>query len=178
MKAIIQILTVILFSINIQSQNKQVQAEEKTTKVTVKDSEGEKTTVKKEHVQQNQNIELHRAESRKLNKDIKDTPVEVTKVTTITNPDGTTRTVDVDRSAYYSFNGGRYKLALDPLGYTITSDDNKRMGLLRKTSTNSFLYRSNGQTSVGYFDMNGNLILETYDDKLDRVNVQTYIPLK
>jgi hypothetical protein len=38
-----------------------------------------------------------------LNKEIKATPVEVTAITSATN--GVTNIVDVDRSAYYDFNG-------------------------------------------------------------------------
>jgi hypothetical protein len=178
MKKIIIGLVAFLFAVNIHSQNKQVQAEEKTTITTIKDSEGEKTAVKKENIQQEQKIELQRAKARTLNKNIKETPVEVTKVVTVTNPDGSTRTVDVDRSAYYIYNGKRYKIALDARGYKITSDEDKKSALLRETTTNSYIYRADGQTSIGYFDTNGNLILETYDDKLDKVKIRTYVPVK
>lgn len=178
MKKIIIAIAVLVFSLNMQSQNKQVQGEEKTTKVTIKDSEGEKTVIKKEQVQQEQKVELQRAEGRTLNKDIKDSPVEVTKVLTVTNPDGSTRTVDVDRSGYYTFNGQRYKISLDPKGYNMVSETNKSPSILRQTTTNSFIYRSGKQTSMGYFDTSGNLILETYDDNLDRVKVQTYVLAK
>ena len=60
----------------------------------------------------------------------------------------------------------------------MVSDDSKRTAILRKTTTNSYIYRSNGQTSIGYFDTNGNLVLETYDDKLDKVSTQTYAPVR
>ena len=32
--------------------------------------------------------------------------------------------------------------------------------------------------SIGYFDTNGNLILETYDDKSDKVLIETYAVVK
>ncbi|HMK05931.1 MAG TPA: hypothetical protein VK476_00265 [Flavobacterium sp.] len=178
MKTLILGMAAFLFSINIQAQNQQVKSEQKTTTTTVKDSDGSKTSVKKENVQEVQNIELQNANSNELNKDIQASPVEVTSTTRVTNPDGSTRTVDRDRSSYYSYNGRKYKVALDAAGYRMMSDDSKRTGLLRKTSTNSYIYRSNGQTSIGYFDTNGNLILETYDDKSDKVSTQTYAPVK
>lgn len=178
MKPIILGMVAFLFSLNIQSQNQQVKSEQKTTTTTVKDSDGVKTSVKRENTQEVQNIELQNANSKELNKDIQPTPVEVTSTTRVTNPDGTTRTVDMDRSSYYSYNGTKYKVASDKYGYKMMSDGSKRTGLLRKTSTNSYIYRSNGQTSIGYFDTNGNLILETYDDKLDKVSTQTYAPVK
>lgn len=174
MKTIFLATLAFLFSINSQAQNKNVTDVTKTTVTTVKDSDGEKKVIKQQEVQEVQNIELQNAESKALNKDMKETPVQVTSKTTVTNPDGTTRTVDIDRSSYYTSDGKRYQLALDPSGYVITSPENKRIGILRSTSTNSYIYRGKNSTSIGYFDTNGNLILETYDDKSDKVTIQTY----
>lgn len=174
MKTIALGLTAFLFSINCVSQNQNVTETTKTTITTVKDSDGEKQIVKKQDTQEVQNIELQNADSKVLNKDMKETPVEVTSTTQITNPDGSTRTVDVDRSSYYEANGQRYEVKLDPSGYTVTSGNSKKPALLRKTSTNSYFYRTKDKTAIGYFDTNGNLILETYDDKSDKVSVETF----
>ena len=105
-----------------------------------------------------------------------DSPVEVTKTTKITNPDGTTRTVDIDRSSYYESNGKIYKLDLDASGYVITQGEMK--ALLRKTSTNSYIFKSDNKTAIGYFDTEGNLVIEFYDDKLDIVNIEKYAVIK
>ena len=87
-----------LFSTNVMlSQNTNVKDETKTTTTTVKDSEGEKTYIKKENTREVQNIELQNQEPKNINMDLKDSPVMVKTTTTITNPDGSTRTVDVDR---------------------------------------------------------------------------------
>lgn len=170
--------TILLFGLNAMAQNKNVTNVTKTTVTTVKDSDGEKQQIKKENVQEVQNIELQNAESKELNKDLKQTPVEVTSTTQITNPDGTTRTVDVDRSSYYEANGVKYDVKLDAQGYTVNAPSMKKPALLRKTSTNSYIYRGKDQTSIGYFDTNGNLVLETYDDKSDKVTVQTFARVK
>jgi len=107
------------------------------------------------------------------------TPTQVVSVTKVTNPDGTTRTVDVDRSAVYtSPTGKKYSLALDPMGYRVTSDELKKPALLRMTSTNSYIYRSKEATSVGYFDTNGDFVLESYDDKSDKVTIQKFARTK
>jgi hypothetical protein len=69
------------------------------------------------------------------------TPVQTTSVTQITNPDGSTRTVHVDRSAVYTSPGGqKYTLALDPMGYKVTSSELKKPAILRATSTNTYIY--------------------------------------
>ena len=112
-----------------------------------------------------------------LNIEMKETPVEVTKVTEITNPDNTTRTVHIDRSGLYEYNGNKFKLALDAMGYTLTFG-NSKPALLRKTSTNSYIYRSKDKTAIGYFDTSGNLIVEIYNDKSDDVTIEKYTAIK
>ncbi len=174
MKTIMLSALALIATASLQAQNKNVTEVKKTTVTTVKDSEGEKKFQKTQDVKEVQNIEFQNAESNALNKEMKSTPVQVTSTTSVTNPDGTTRTVDMDRSAYYTSDGKRFQLTLDPAGYVISTDGNKKLGILRATSTNSYIYRGNDQTSIGYFDTNGNLVVETYDDKTDKVRVQTY----
>ena len=119
MKTIVLSGLALLATMGMQAQNKNVTDIQKTTVTTVKDSDGEKKILKTQDVQEVQDIELQDADSKALNKDMKQTPVQVTSRTTVTNPDGSTRTVDVDRSAYYDYNGKNYQLRLDPSGYAI-----------------------------------------------------------
>lgn len=177
MKTILFGISVIMCTLSSQAQNKNVQETTKSTVTTIKTSEGEKKFVKSENTTEVQNIELKDANPNTLNIEMKDSPVSVTSTTQITNPDGTTRTVDVDRSSYYTYNDRKYKLALDASGYTM-SNGNEKPALLRKTTTNSYIFRAKNKTAIGYFDTNGNLVLETYDDKSDKVSVETYKIMK
>lgn len=177
MKIIITGIAAVLFTLNAQAQNQNVTNVSKTTVTTVKDSDGEKKLVKDETIKEVQNIEFQNAEGKELNKDMKASPVQVVSTTQITGPDGRTRTVDVDRSAYYSTGGGqKYQVTVDNTGYTMMDPAGKRAGLLRQlTSTpNTYIYRNNNKTSVGYFNANGDLVLETYDDKTDKITVETF----
>ena len=173
MKTMLLGITVLFCSFTSLAQNKNVQETTKTTVTTVKASDGEKKFVKNENTSEVQNIELKDAKPNTLNIEMKESPVSVTSTTQITNPDGSTRTVDVDRSSYYLSNGNKYRLALDAAGYTMSTGKGKP-ALLRKTSTNSYIFRGNNKTAIGYFDTKGNLVIETYDDKSDSVNVETY----
>ena len=101
MKTILISCMTLFAAMSIQAQNKNVTDIQKTTVTTVKDSDGEKKILKTQEVQEVQNIEFQDADSNALNKDMKQSPVQVISKTTVTNPDGSTRTVDVDRSAYY-----------------------------------------------------------------------------
>ncbi|MEL1247478.1 MULTISPECIES: hypothetical protein [Flavobacterium] len=174
MKSILFGILFICATSTINSQNKNVKDETKTTTTTVVDSKGEKTYVKKENTREVQNIELKEQNPKNINMDLKDSAVMVKSTTTITNPDGSTRTVDIDRSSYYLLNGKKYNVALDSRGYRILSEDNKEEAFLRKTSTNSFIYRNKNKIAIGYFDVEGNLILETYDPKTDTVSYEKY----
>ncbi|MES2747076.1 MAG: hypothetical protein V4648_01785 [Bacteroidota bacterium] len=177
MKTTIMTLAIALFSMANYAQNKNVQETTKTTTTSVKTNDGERKIVKKENVKEVQNIELKEPQPNTINVDTKETPVTVTATTQITNPDGTIRTVDVDRSSYYMSNGTKYKLTRDASGYTVTYGTGKP-AVLRQTSTNSYVFRNNDRTAVGYFDTNGDLILEVYDDKTDKVTLEKYIIVK
>ncbi|RZJ28491.1 MAG: hypothetical protein EOO48_09705 [Flavobacterium sp.] len=174
MKTLITGFAIAAFALSAQAQNKNVTDISKTTVTTVKDSEGEKKVVKNEKTQEVQNIEFQNADSNQLNKDMKASPVQVTSTTTITGPDGKSRTVDVDRSAYYSIGGSRYQVKPDNTGYTMTDATGKRAGVLRQMGNNTYIYRANNNTSYASFDANGNLVIQTYDDKNDTFTTTTY----
>ncbi len=163
----------ILFSINSQAQNKNVKTEVKTTVTTVKDSDGEKKIVKTQEVQEAQNIEIQDSDSKSLNRVTKETPVEVIKTTKLTK-DGVTKVIDVDRSAYYNLNGVKYQVEADKNGYSMYFPKGVKAAVLRKTSNNNYIYKTKNNTSYGYFDTNGNLILETYDENTDKVTYTKY----
>ncbi|MDI5949351.1 hypothetical protein QLS91_00765 [Flavobacterium sp. LB2P84] len=177
MKTIILGMVTFLFSVNIQAQNKNVKSEVKTTVTTVKSSDGQKKSIKTQEVKEIQKIELKDAESNALNKERKETPVEVTAITSIT-ANGVTNIVDVDRSAYYDLNGEKYQVKLAESGYTIYQPNAEKAAVLRKTSNNNYIYSSKNKTSYGYFDANGNLVLESYDDKTDKITVETFVIIK
>jgi len=173
----IAFLTVVTLLVAMNSQAQNTQTETKTTTSTVKDSKGEYKTVKKEVTKENQKIVLGQEKENTINIPTIDSPVMVTTTTKVTNPDGSTRTVDVDRSSYYESNGKKYKLDLDASGYIMTYG-NLKPALLRKTSTNSYIFRQNNRIAIGYFDVNGNLIIENYDNKLDKVSIEKFMVVK
>lgn len=177
MKNLIVTLSLILCTSYGFAQNKNVQTEEKTTVRTIRDSDGEKKIVKKEEKQEVQNIEFEDNGKNTLNKDMKNTPVEVTSKTEV-SVDGVTRSIDVDRSAYYNLDGTKYEVAVDKTGYSLKNTKGKNLGILRKTSNNNYIYVENNKVSVGYFDNDGNLILETYDSKNDVMIVDKYMVVK
>lgn len=173
MKNLAFAMLAILFSISSQAQNKNVKSEVQTTVTTVNDSDGVKKIVKTQEVEEVQNIELQDPSTNVLNKETKESPIQVIKTTKISE-NGITKMIDVDRSAYYDLNGVKYQVIADDKGYTMFYPIGTKAAILRKTSNNNYIYKTKNNTSIGYFDANGNLILETYNDKTDKVTVTKY----
>lgn len=163
-------------SVNAQV-NKNVTKETTTKRTTVNDGKSVKSSEVNQTRTAQQELDFKDAESNKLNKDLKPTPVAVTTSTTVSG-DGIPPQ-EIDRSSYYTMNGQRFQFVSDNnTGYRVISGDNQNFGKMRKTSNNNYIYRSGSTTSIGYFDKDGNFVVETYDDKTDGVTVQTYSRVK
>lgn len=175
MKNLFLNLLIVLFSFPIVAQN--TQTETKTKTVTIEDAEGKHKTVKTEVIKKDQKIELGKENPNSINIPTIDSPILVTTSTKITNPDGTTRTVQLDRSGYYENNGRIYVLALDASGYNLTHGEMKH-ALLRKTSINSYIYTMETKTAVAYFNSNENLIVEFYDELSNQIISEKYNCIK
>lgn len=149
-----------------QAQNKNVKNETKTTTTTIKTSEGEKKIIKEENSKEVQLIEVGGKKDNTVNRDVKNTPVivtESTEVSTISKP----VVKDKDRSSFYLSNGQKFRVLAEPKGYSVVSENNKNYARIRQTSNNTYIFTRKNKTSYGYFDADGNLILETYDPKKD-----------
>ncbi|CAH0335288.1 hypothetical protein FVB9288_00923 [Flavobacterium sp. CECT 9288] len=177
MKTILIGALALLFSVQSQAQNKNVKSEVKTTVTTIKDSKGEKKLVKTQEIKETQNIELKDADSNALNKEIKQTPVQVTAITAVT-ANGVTNIVDVDRSAYYNYNGQKYQVSLAETGYNMYLPNKEKTAVLRKTSNNNYIYSTKSKTSFGYFNADGNLVLESYDPETDKITSEIFEMVK
>lgn len=169
-----RVLTIIMLvaGLSLYAQNKNVTKETKTTKVTVNDGTEPKTLVKTEKMEAVQDIELKDANSKKLNKDIKPTPVMVKETTTISGDYIPPQ--QLGQTVRYQMDGKDYIFLTDKTGYQIQAPNNKNYALLRRTSNNNYIYRTDDKISISYFDTNGNLVVETYDDGTDTVTKEVY----
>jgi hypothetical protein len=170
-------LNVLIFLLSFTSIGQNTQTETKTKTVTIKDSDGIHKTVKTEVIKKNQQIELGKETPNSINIPTIDSPILVTTSIQITNPDGTTRTVQLDRSGYYEYLGRIYVLSLDASGYILTHGD-FNPALLRKTSINSYIYTMETKTAIAYFDSNENLVVEFYDALSNQIIIEKYNHIK
>ncbi len=170
-------LTAMLFiGLALNAQNTNVQKETKTTTVTVNNGKETKKMVKTENLEATQDIELEDADSKQLNKNIKQTPVRVTSSTSVEADPDFNR--EIGKITNYSMNGQNYIFVTDKMGYRVSTSANKDFGVLRKTSDNRYIMRTKEKTSTGYFDASGNLIVESYDDSSDGIVKETYTVVK
>mgnify|MGYP003601352749 CR=1 FL=1 len=152
---------------------KNLKSETKTVVTTIKDSKGEKKIVKTEDVREIQKIELVQEKPNTINVPQVPSPVDVVKTTKLTI-DGNVKSLDVAHSSYYNLNGKKYLIQNDKQGYTLTSSDNTSKGILRRTSNNNNFYINDDKVAVGYYDADGNFILETYDAKTDSIITEKF----
>lgn len=177
MKNLISIAFLLFVTFSLQAQNKNVIKETETKTTTVKNSEGEKKIVTTNETEEVQNIQLEEAKPNTLNIPMKESPVMVTKTTEL-SVDGKTKYVDVDHSAYYMNNGTKYQFKTDDYGYSIINNNSKKNSYLRKTSNNNYLFVNDGKVSSAYFDADGNLIIDTYNEKTDRITTEKFMVAK
>jgi uncharacterized FlaG/YvyC family protein len=60
----------------------------------------------------------------------------------------------------------------------IYKHQNLTIDVLLVSKTNSCIFRSETKTAISYFDTNGDLIVEIYDDKSDKVTIEKYRAIK
>ena len=157
----------------IAQENKDVKTEVKTVITTVKDSEGEKKIVKTQEIKQVQPVVVGEAKEGTKNIPQVSSPISETKTTKVTE-DGNLKSIKVDRSAYYMSNGVKYQIKSDNEDYSIIYPTVKKNAKLKKTSNGNYIFINEDKTSIGYFDTNGNLILEYYDPKTDKIMVEKF----
>lgn len=175
MKNLAMSLVFLFATTAMMAQNKNVKKETETVTTTIKDSKGEQKIVKSTETKEVQNVELQLSEQKGINIPMKEeSKVNVTETTDV-KVDGETQYVGVNTSAYYNSNGIKYQILQKGNGYSLMDPKSSEVGVLRKTSNNNYIYRNEDKVSFGHFDFDGNLILETYDYKNDKITMEKYV---
>ncbi len=160
MKKVILILALAAFTVSFAQENQNKKTETVTTKTAVKDSKGVNVVSKDVTQTETQVIDLENSDMNKTNQDIAMAPVQI-------------RT-----NVSYNNEGVNYMFEQQKVGYrmmTGSMDDNKEFALLRPSSQKGYYILSReGNSSFGYFDQNGNFVVEQYDPKSDAIITTTY----
>lgn len=159
----ILILTALLFGTISFAQTKNTETETVTTKRTIKDNRGSRTETKNESQTKDYNMRLADEDANKVNQMAIMEPKEVSK------------------NVSYDFGGQQFQFLdqQDREGYRLmTVKDNstdKEYAIIKPTSQEGYyIISKDGQSSFGYFNDEGNFIVERYDAKKDKIVSDVY----
>lgn len=158
------ILTAFLIGVTgFAQERKNTESESVITRQTIKDNQGTKTLTKTESQTKNQRMRLAEEDRNKTNQ------------TVIMDP------IEVNTDISYDFDGNRFQFLSqeDKEGYRLmTVRDNvtdKEYALIKPSSQPGYyIISKEGQSSFGYFDEEGNFVIESYDSSKDRVVTEVF----
>lgn len=163
MKKITLIFALAAFTTGFAQKNLNTQKETVVTKTEVKDSKGTTESTKAVSINQKQEVKLATSDSKKTNQNIVMTPVKV------------------NTDVIYAYEGSRFQFLSqkDKDGYRLMNvKDNKtreEYAVIKPSSQNGYyIYSQSGKSSFGYFNEEGNFVVESYDPKTDAVVNQVY----
>lgn len=145
------------------NKNKNKKSETVTTKTTTRDNKGDDTAIKSVTEREKQVISLQADNKNQTNQSMVMSPAEV------------------DTEVNYGYEGSRFQFVnqKDKDGYRLmTVRDNAKheeYAIIKPTSQDGYYILSkDGTTSFGYFNQEGNFVVERYDEKLDQIVSDVY----
>ncbi len=163
MKKILIVLALAAFTTGIAQENRNEKKETVVTKTAVKSEKGTEVSTKAVTQTQKQVIALDASEANQTNQSIQMEPVKV------------------NTEVSYDYDGNRFKFLnqKDEDGYRLmTIKDNatqEEYAVIKPTSQNGYYIMSQqGKSSFGYFNADGNFVVERYDPDLDVIVSEIY----
>ncbi|MBW2960693.1 hypothetical protein [Mesonia aestuariivivens] len=157
MKKLILSLAILSFTFGF-AQNEDKMSKTVTTKTTIKSSKGEDVAVKQKKYSSEEKLQVEN--NNKTNQTVSRKPVKIEESTT------------------FSSGNESYTIAPDKNGYTMMSTKNgkqKMYGKIRKMKDhNYYILAKENENSFGYFDEDGNFVVESYDADNDAVYLKKY----
>lgn len=179
MKNILLVFAMIVFGTTIaQEKPKEVKEETKVKTVKVKTDEG--TTERKVKVvtRETGNVELDEKDKNKVNQDRRKSPVKVEKTTSIDNDSDAYYDIS-SKETYYKLDDEGYMFSPNKKGFDIaySNKHSRFINIGRAWNTSSgkhYIVHENKQKGIGYFDTEGNFVVEYYNKNTDVIEVKTY----
>lgn len=163
MKKVLIIFALAAFTTGFAQENKNTKKETVVTKESVKTDKGVDVSTKAETKTEKQTLSLQKTDANKTNQDVVMSPAEI------------------DTDVSYGYDGNRFKFInqKDENGYRMmTVKDNatqEEYAIIKPTTQNGYYILSkDGTSSFGYFNEEGNFVVERYDAKTDAVKSDVY----
>ncbi|WP_417360009.1 hypothetical protein [Galbibacter sp.] len=154
------------------AQNKDVLEETVTKTKTVVDNQGAEKVSKSMVVRQEQAVELSQEDQNKINQSRVDSSMKVTTHQIVVEGDSK---VMLDKKATFICNGSECDFTPQDDGFTIASLDDAELNATTYVSSNkNFIVETEKGNGVGYFDKDGNFVLEYYDKSTNELIKRIY----
>ena len=151
------------------AQNKEVLEETITKTTKVKTNKGEQELKEQVQVRQEQNIELSEEDQNKIDQSRAASPMKVTKKETVVSGD-----VTLDSVSTYMCNGTTCEFSPETNGFTINSDDENLTAVISNTADDQYKVTTNNGNGVGYFDKNGDFVIEYFNKDENKIIKRVY----
>ena len=173
-------LSVMLLCSGIMAQERPKEIKQETVVKTVKVNDGETISEKKFKVvtREEADVELDENDAEKVNQNRVMSNVKVKKTVSIDND--TDDDYETQSSVmYYKLGEDNYKFEPNKncfeIVYSNNTSDNERMGSAwNSNSKGHYIINGKSGNGIGYFDNDGNLVVEYYDKTTNKVETKTY----
>lgn len=165
--------SVLLLSVTfVFAQNKDVLEETVTKTKTVVDNKGEEKVSNSMIVRKEQNVELSNEDQNKVNQSRIESPTKVTTHQTVVEGDSK---VMLDKKATFVCNGSECDFNPQADGFTIESNEDASLNATTYVSSNkNFIVETDNGNGIGYFDKDGNFVVEYYDKNTNELIKRVY----
>ena len=156
---------------------KDVMIETKTITKQQHTAEGIKESTVEMNTRTENDVKLAEGDKNKINQERVSVPVQVTETIMVT--DNTPFTSD-KTSMTYKVDDRICEFKMNENGFVILDSDNSKPTKVEQSDADvtQFVLNDNGQTGIGYFDENGNFIVQQFDKKSNKIVSKIYTLIK
>ena len=173
-------LAVLVISTSAFAQNKNKEVKEETKVKTTKIKDNEKTVENKIKVitRENSEVVLDKKDEFKTNQQRIQSPSKVEKMVLIDNDDDMAYDL-ITKDTYYKLGNEKYVFMPNKKGFDIAFDNNEdkfvKMGkAIHAHKSDHFIIKDKNKTGIGFFDSEGNFMVQFYNDSNDKIESKTY----
>ncbi|MGM5471079.1 hypothetical protein ACS386_12440 [Flavobacteriaceae bacterium LMO-SS05] len=176
-------ISLLLLTAPVFAQEKPKNVSEEVETTTIKVNNGTEVKEKKVKVttRKEQHIKLDEKDKNKMDQDIVESPVKVKKTIEI-DYDGDNSYDSKVEVGYYEFEGKRYHFKKMNNGFLVSSENKQNPNdfgsIVRFNKENHYLFRNADTIGIGYFNTEGNFVIEYYDKKSGELVSQEFMEIK
>ncbi|ULC58223.1 hypothetical protein MBM09_09860 [Flaviramulus sp. BrNp1-15] len=179
MKNIIYVFAMLIFS-TAMTQEKPTEVKEETKVKTIKYKDGDETAEKKVKVvtRETANVKLDKNDATKVNQDRVAATTKVEKMLMI-DDDADSDYDTLSKVTYFMYGDNNYMFTPNSRGFDIAFDKDKEKFVnvgraLTTGAKGNYIISGEAYNGIGYFNTDGNFVIEYYNNDTDTIEVKVY----